>query len=85
MTVASFHIGSACASMGEEDIFLKKILKPKRVHTCSLCNESILFNDRFNLSFFVATHGFRISDFDYYSISHSSAHKSRPSVSMCVY
>ena len=26
----------------------------------------ILFNDRFYLSFFVATHGFRENDFDYY-------------------
>ena len=45
----------------------------------------IIFNDRFYLSFFVATHGFRESDFDYYSVSYSSAHKSRPNVSMCVY
>ena len=44
-----------------------------------------IFNDRFYLSFLVAMHGFRESDFDYYSISYSSAHKSRPNVSMCVY
>ena len=25
-----------------------------------------IFNDRFYMSFFVATHGFRESDFDYY-------------------
>ena len=43
-----------------------------------------IFNDRFYLSFFVATHGFRKSDFDYYSISYLSAHKSRPNV-QCVY
>ena len=43
------------------------------------------FNDRFYLSFVVATHGFRESGFDYYSISYSSAHKSRSNVSMCVY
>ena len=43
------------------------------------------FNDRFYLSFFVATHGFRESDFDYYSISYLSAHKSRPNVLLCVY
>ena len=49
------------------------------------CEASAIFNDRFYLSFFVATHGFRESDFDYYSISYSSAHKSRPNVSMCVY
>ena len=46
---------------------------------------SLLFNDRFCLSFFVAKHGFRESDFDYYSISYSSTHKSRPNVSMRVY
>ena len=45
----------------------------------------LIFNDRFYLSFFVATHGFRESDFDYYPISYLSAHISRPSVSMCVY
>ena len=44
-----------------------------------------VFNDRFYLSFFVAPHGFRVNDFDYYSIAYLSAHKSRPSVSMCVY
>ena len=46
---------------------------------------NFVFNDRFHLSFFVATHGFRESDFDYYSISYSFAYKSRPNVSMCVY
>ena len=44
-----------------------------------------IFNDRFYLPFFVATHGFRERDFDYYSISYLSAYKSRPNVSMCVY
>ena len=44
-----------------------------------------LINDRFYLSFFVAMHGFRESDFDNYSISYLSAHKSRPNVSVCVY
>ena len=55
------------------------ILSGEMVLRCSI------FNDRFYLSFFVATHGFRESDFDYYSISYLSAHKSRPNVSICVY
>ena len=44
-----------------------------------------IFNDRFYLSFLVATHGFRESDCDYYKISYLSAHKSRPNVLLCVY
>ena len=54
-------------------------------HVCIANMCGVIFNDRFYLSFFVAMHGFRESDFDYYSISYLSAHKSRPNVSMCVY
>ena len=33
---------------------------------CGISWVSLIINDRFYLSFFVATHGFRESDFDYY-------------------
>ena len=36
------------------------------IHVLSFQNIWIVFNDRFFLSFFVAMHGFRESDFDYY-------------------
>ena len=44
-----------------------------------------IFNDRFYLSFFVATHGFRESDFDYYSISYLSARTKVDPMFQCVY
>ena len=50
------------------------MILPYQSHYTDTGATSRLFNDRFHLSFFVATHGFRESDFDYYSISYSSAH-----------
>ena len=49
-------------------------------HSVFSLEHKFFFNDRFYLSFFVATHGFKESDFDYYSISYLSAHKSRSNV-----
>ena len=65
-------------------VLVKRKGSGKAVHICRL-TQTFVFNDRFYLSFFVATHGFRESDFDYYSILYLSTHKSSPNVSVCVY